>query len=99
MATSQGERRPPKVMGEPATAVPWWKEPDGRLRFCRRLARVDAGCVRLHGLPADHASDSRDIQRIDHGRDVRVYNHAVDAAGGGRPPRVGSATGWAARRR
>ena len=42
----------------------------------------------------DHASDSRDIQRIDHGCDVCVYNHAVDARPAGVGLGHGAKTPW-----
>ncbi len=52
------------------------------VRLRRRVAGLDARRVRLHRLPADHASDRTDVRRVDDRRDLRLHHHAVDAAGG-----------------
>ena len=48
----------------------------------RRLARLDAGRLRLHDLPADHAADREGIRRAADRGDGGVHDHPVDAAGG-----------------
>src|SRR5262249_50818515 len=43
------------------------------------LAGLDPRLVRLHDLPADHAADFAGVQCSADGRDLCVYDHAVDA--------------------
>ena len=49
------------------------------VRLQRRLARVDARCVRLHRLPLHHRTDRRRVQSPGHRGDDRVHPDAVDA--------------------
>ena len=44
-----------------------------------RLAGVDAGRLRLHGVPADHGADLQGVQRLANGGDGGVHRHPLDA--------------------
>ena len=45
------------------------------------LARLDARCLRLHRLPADHGADRQGVQRAADRGDRGLHHHAVAAAG------------------
>src|SRR6185437_8314244 len=48
----------------------------------RRLAGLDARCIRLHDLPPDHGADLGNVPRAADRSHGRLHHHTVAAAGG-----------------